>query len=175
MANKVRKGVAGRNKAGRLNYFFLEGKLHKSLKISRPLDRIETWCYPSHKRIIYTYSDVLRRHKPAFTTTEVSKMIGRHKDRIEVAIDTGGIEQPQYTYGLTEKMCKHQYMWQDTDIMDLHDYFLQVHRGRPRADGKVTPGDMPSKAELRAMINGDEVLYRVNEDGQFVPVWRANI
>jgi hypothetical protein len=174
MVAKTRKGSGGRSRTGRLNYFFLDGNLHYNLKITRATDTILTWCYPLRKRMIYNYSDVLRRHKPAFSTREVSEMIERHRDRIEIAIQSGGIKTPQYTYSLSGGEKKlYRYMWSDENIMELHDYFLNVHRGRPRADGKVTPGNMPSKAELRAKIASDEVLYRKDEDGNLVPVWRA--
>jgi hypothetical protein len=49
---------------------------------------------------------------------------------------------------------------------------LTVHIGRPRKDGRVTPGRMPSKAELRALMRHDTMTYVKNADGEFTPVWK---
>ena len=147
--------------------------LHKKLFINRGADQIVTWCYPLEKRVTYTYSDVIKRKEPAFTTVEVGKMLHRSKSRLKFAIANGFISEPQYTYGLSEVKQKHQHMWSEENIMEAHDYFLTVHRGKPRKDKKITPQFMPSKREIRAMIRQEEVLYVKDESGEFKPVWRA--
>jgi hypothetical protein len=155
-----------------LTYFFLNGLLHKRLHINRGADELTAWCYPLKKRVTYSYTQTRRNYKPAFTTKQVASMLGRHFDRLERAILEGKLEEPQYTYGLTEKMEKYRYMWNEQDIMDAHAYFSTVHRGRPRKDGKITPQHLPTAMELRAMIRQEQILY-VEQDGQFVPTWRA--
>ena len=54
----------------------------------------------------------------------------------------------------------------------MHDFFKTVHRGRPRKDGMITPGDMPSRAEIEAMMKQENILYVKNNDGEFIPVWK---
>ena len=164
---------ATRRKSRRLTYFFLNGLLHKSLHINRGADQITTWCYPEHRRVAYTYSDVKKRHEPAFTSVEVGKMLNRRRLQLERAMIAGNIEYPQYTYGLSSVKRKHQYMWSEKDILAAHAYFSTVHRGRPRKDGKVTPQRLPTVRELRAMIRQEQILYVRGEDGEFRPVWRA--
>lgn len=141
--------------------------------MNRPADLVTTWCYPLHKRVTYTYSDTLRKYEKAFTTKQVGQLIHRSIDRIAVGLEEGGFAEPQYTYGFSEHQKKHAYMWHEDNIMDVHDYFLTVHRGRPRLDGKITPQYMPTKRELRAMIRQEELLYVKGEDGEFRPVWTA--
>ena len=100
-------------------------------------------------------------------------MINRSRTRVEKAILDGNIEEPQYTYGLTEVKQKFQYMWDEKNILDAHRYFSTVHVGRPRNDGRTTPKRLPTVRELRAMIRQEKILYVENDDGEFVPVWRA--
>lgn len=168
MADKAR-----RNKTSPLNVFFLNGKLHKKLRIVRPADTIETWCYPEHRRVAYTYSDVRKNYKPAFSTQQVADMLGKSGMTVQNAISAGGIETPAIMYSLNESKRKFAYRWSEEDIMNLHAYMLSIHRGRPRNDGKITPQQLPTAAELRAMIRQEQIFYVKMDDGSFRPTWRA--
>jgi len=178
------KGTAKnvRKKSRALNYFYLDGQLephgptipllHKKLHINRGQDQITAWCYPLHKRVTYTYSDVLHSKGPAFTTVEVGQMINRSRVSIERALINGDIEAPQMTYGLNERKNKFKYMWSEKDVLAIHAFYSTVHRGRPRKDGLITPGHMPTVRELRAMMRDEEILY-VKQGDSFLPTWRA--
>lgn len=157
---------------GKLTYFYLNGLLHRSLHINRGTDKIMTWCYPEHRRVAYTYSDVKKRREPAYTTVEVGKMLNRTRKTIEYAIMDGNIEPPQYTYRIGGVREKYKYMWDEEHILGAHSYFSTVHYGRPRNDGAIVPMHLPTKRELRAMIRQEEVLY-VKQGDEFVPVWKA--
>lgn len=159
-------------KSTKLRYFFLNGELHKVLSVSRAQDFVICWSFPQGKRVGYVWSDVRRNHKPAFKMQEVSKMIGRHRTNIERDILAGNIKSPQRSYTLDGKKRLLYYFFSEENVFDLHDYLLTVHIGRPRLDGKITPGQMPSKAELRAMMKHDIVTYVKTEQGEFVPVWK---
>lgn len=163
--------VKGKRKR-RLNYFYLNGKLHKTLYINRTADTVLAWSYPESKRVGYTWSDVQRMHEKAFTTQEVCRMINRAQRTLETALMAGNIPKPQFTYGLSEVRRKYQFLWCEKDILEAWDYFSTVHRGRPRNDGQVTPQTMPSRRELMAMIRQDEILY-VKQGEDFRPVWQA--
>lgn len=165
--------TAKRGKTRKLNYFYLDDMLHKSLHINRGADRIVAWCYPLTKRVAYTYSDVRRRMGQAFTSKEVGLMINRKRGTIEAAITNGNIEPPQFTYGLNEHKRKYKYMWSEKNVMELHAYLSTVHYGRPRNDGLVTPAPMPSARELRALMRQEQILHVKNDNGEFVPVWKS--
>jgi hypothetical protein len=157
-----------------LRYLFLNGELHKVLKITRPKDEIDLWGYSSHRRVTYTYSDVRRKMEKAYTLTEVGKLLNRNKVTITRAIDAGEIERPQYTYGLDDPERKiFQYMMREPDIMAMHAVLANKHAGGiRRKDGLVTPKSLPSARELRAMIRNNTVFY-VKTDSGFVPTWKA--
>jgi hypothetical protein len=156
-----------------LKYFYLNGLLHRKLHINRGADKVTTWCYPLHKRVTYTYTDVKKSLEPAFTTNEVGKMVNRGRVTIERAILEGKIEPPQFTYGLNEHKRKFKYMWHEKNILELHAHLSTQHFGRPRADGLITPKKLPTARELRAIIRQREILYVKDEHGNFKPVWDA--
>lgn len=172
MAGEEGKSKTGRRKSRKLNYFFINGLLHKSLHINRGTDTITAWCYPEHRRIAYTYSDVLRRKENAFTTMEVSKIINRGRLTLEHAIMNGDIEPPQYTYGLNEHKRKYKHMWSEKNILELHAFLSTVHVGRKRKDGLITPMRLPTTREIRAICRQQEIIY-VKRDGQFIPTFSA--
>lgn len=157
-----------------LKYLFLNGELHKVLQINRPSDTITLWSYPSKKRVGYTYSDVKKRMEKAFTLTQVGKMLNRNKVTISRAIASGEIDVPQNTYGLDDPEHKlFQYMMCEKDILAMHAVLAGKHAGgRVRKDGLVTPKNLPTARELRAMIRNDTVLYVKTASG-FVPTWQA--
>lgn len=156
-----------------LRYFFYRGDLHKKIHIHRPNDVIIAWNYPKGKAEQYVYSDVRRGGEQAFSTRQVEKLINRSQRTIKKAIADGMIRTPQRTYGLDADRNGYAYYWSEKDIVELHDYLKTVHFGRPRKDGLVTPKDMPTASELRAMIRQGTVFY-VEVNGEFVPTWRAD-
>jgi len=85
----------------RLLYFFLDGKIHKSLRISRARDEIVAWCYPERRRVMYNYSLVNKHMQKAYTLREAAKLLNRHKITVEDYILAGKIQQPTkiYQYG----------------------------------------------------------------------------
>lgn len=173
MAGDDGRGTEKRRKPRKpLNYFFLNGLLHKKLHINRGADIITAWCYPEHRRVAYTYSDTLRRMGKAFTLAESAKMLNSGRLRLERAILRGDVSEPQSTYGLNENKKKYKYMLSEENIMELHAYFSTVHVGRPRKDGKITTSNLPTARELRALIRHNQIMY-VKQGDKFVPTWDA--
>lgn len=153
-------------------YFFLNDKLHKRFHINRGQDIITTWCYPDGKRVKYNYTDSLRRYKKAFTTKQVCVMLRRNRIVIQQAISRGDIPEPPYNYTLDENRRKIGYYWREQDIVAAHEYLSSIHLGRPRKDGLVTPRNLPTPRELRALIHEEQILY-VKQGDQFVPTFIA--
>lgn len=174
------KGNSKGNRSNkRLTYFFLNGDLHKKIHINRGADLITAWNYPQHKRVGYSYSDVKRNGERGFKTSEAARMLRRTRLTLEHAIMNGDIEAPQKTYGIASfdgvksKGEPYQYIWSEDDVMAMHAFLCTVHKGRPRNDGLVTPWNLPTAREVRAMINQEVVLYVKNDKGDFVPTWEA--
>lgn len=156
----------------RVKYFYLNSELHKTERVNNAQDLIWAWNYPMGKSVVYVWSDARKRMEKAFSITQVGRMIGRTRVTIEQIILDGKIKVPQRAYTLDERRKPGKYWFSERDVLGLHDYLLTVHIGRPRKDGQITPGKMPSKAELRAMMTHDTVMYVKSSDGEFVPVWK---
>lgn len=153
-------------------YFFYHGDLCKRINLNKGSDLVTCWNFPKHKVEKYVYSDVLRNGERAWTTSEVGKMVNRQRWAIARAYEEGHINKPQHKYAMpSEEFIG--YMWSEKDILDLHEYFSNVHYGRPRKDGLITPKAMPSRRELRAMLHNGTVTYVKDENDNFVPTWQA--
>lgn len=176
MATPKRSRARNSRFKGRLRYFYLDGDLHRSLHANIGADHLTAWNYPQHKMVGLSYRDVRRNAGRAFTTKEVSELVRRNRQTIENTIINGDIEAPQKTYALGDhqKGKEYKYMWSEQDVINLHQFLCTVHYGRPRNDGMITPYNLPSLRELRAMMRQEVVLYMKNEDGKFVPTWEAN-
>jgi hypothetical protein len=161
-----------RNTSARLRYFYLNEKLHKVLRRSRAEDLIVAWDYQLGKRVAYSLTDVNRNKQHAYSISEGVKILGKHEDTIKFHLYRGDIRFPQQIYSLNGNKTPGKYFWSEDDIREMHDFFKTVHRGRPRKDGGITPGNMPSRAEVEAMMKQEELLYVKNSEGEFVPVWK---
>lgn len=156
---------ASRNRASkRLVYFFLDGKIHKSLRISRARDEIVAWCYPEKRRVMYNYSLVKKYMQKAYTLKEAAKVLNKHKVTIEDYILEGKIQAPTKIYPISNPESEwSQYMLREDDILKIHQFILD--------DGYSSL--TPSKTELLALLRHDTILYTKTTDGRFVPVWKA--
>ena len=145
-------------------YFFLNGKVHKVLKLSRAKDEVIAWSYLDKKRMMYSYSQVDKSMEKAYTITEVSKILGRHRVTIEEYILQGKIKQPQKVYPISNPDSTwSKYMLSESDILDIHQFIIDAGHIR----------DLPSRLELQALLKHNLIMYTKTEDGKFVPVWKA--
>jgi hypothetical protein len=161
-----------RSTSTRLRFFYLNSKLHKVLRRSRAEDLLIAWDYELGKRVAYSLTDVNKNKQHAYPISEVVKIIGKHEDTIKMHLYRGDLKFPQRVYSLNGNKTPGKYMWSEDDVRNMHDFFKTVHRGRPRIDGEITPGNMPSRAELEAIIKQENILYVKNNDGEFIPVWK---
>jgi len=130
------------------------------------------WNFLEGKRVAYNYSDVQKNKRHAYTISEVANIINRHIDTIKRHLRAGDFPKPTQSYALENRQRLGRYYFSEDDIRNIREYFKTVHIGRPRLDGSVTASNIPSKAELEALMRNETVLYAKSDDGQFVPVWK---
>jgi len=148
----------------RFVYFFLNGKVHKVLRMSRAKDEVIAWSYLDKKRMMYSYSQVDKHMEKAYTISEVSKILGRHKVTIEEYILQGKVKQPQKVYPISNpESTWSKYMLNEANILDIHEFIIDAGHIR----------DLPSRSELQALLKHNLIMYTKTEDGKFVPVWKA--
>lgn len=158
------------------NHFFLGGKLHKVLQESKVNNRTLAWSYPDRRSVTYITSDLKKDMEHAFTLSDLSELLGRSKFYLRDLFRFKIIPEPQVAYWLTGKGTRPgTKMFSESDVLALHDYFSQQHRGRPRKDGFVKPQRLPTKQALIAAMRQQEVFYVKNKNGEFVPVWDQGV
>ena len=145
-------------------YFFLNGKVHKVLRLSRAKDEVVAWSYLDNKRVMYSYAQVDKHMERAYGIVEVSKILGRHRVTIEEYILQGKVKQPQKVYPISNPDSSwSKYMFSESDILDIHQFIIDAGHIR----------DLPSRSELQAILKHSLILYTKTDDGKFVPVWKA--
>jgi len=145
-------------------YFFLNGKVHKVLRLSRAKDEVVAWSYLDNKRVMYSYAQVDKHMERAYGIVEVSKIIGRHRVTIEEYILQGKVKQPQKVYPISNPDSSwSKYMFSESDILDIHQFIIDAGHIR----------DLPSRSELQAILKHNLILYTKTDEGKFVPVWKA--
>jgi MerR HTH family regulatory protein len=156
----------------KFRYFYINGKLHKMLRLTRSRDEAVAWCFSEHKTRIYQWSEVRRRASRGFTIGEVSEMVMRTPRMIQYYMEWGLLEKPELTYSLTTGN-PGMLIFSEEDVYKIRDIAAGMHKGRPRADGIISPRDIISKQELTALMKYDLVLYAKNKNGEFVPLYAA--
>lgn len=146
-------------------YFFLNEKIHKTIRSSRSKDELIAWCYPDKKRVLYAYSQVEKYMQNAYTIVQVAKLLNRHRVTIQDYILEGKIKSPQkiYSIGNLDGNGWFKYMFSESDILDLHQFILDAGHS----------SEIPSRTELLAILKNNLILYTKTEDGKFIPVWKA--
>jgi len=159
MVRAIRK-----NKRKKFSYFFLNDKIHKVLSSSWAKDELIAWCYPDKKRVMYSYSQVIKSMENAYSTKQVAQILNKHKVTIEDYILDGKIRYPQKVYPIgNDESTWYKFMYSESDIVDIHQFILEAGYSK----------DMPSKSELRALLKHNTILYTKTTEGNFVPVWKA--
>lgn len=147
---------------------FINDQLHHIIHINIPADIITTFNYEQDKIIRYPYRAMKKSMKKAYSIGEVSKIIKRHPDRIRRGIAAGNIKDGHKSGPKGKKF------FTDEEIIEIQEFFANVHFGRPRKDGAITPKKQSvTKEEVDAKLGRREVLYVQNDEGDFIPVWRT--
>lgn len=147
-----------------IRYFFLNGKIHKTISLSRAKDQVIAWSYPDKKRMLYPYSEVNKSMGSAYSIVEVASMLNKHRVTIQDYILEEKIKPPQKVYPIGNSSDEgwYKYMFSDSDILDLHEYILESGHSK----------NVPSRTELLALLKHSFILYTKTDSG-FVPVWKA--
>lgn len=171
-------GKVGKAPRRRIRYFYVKVEgiphLHKVLYVNRSSDLVWAWDYTEDKRVMYVWSDVRKTMQHAYSITEVANLLGMHRMTIDSYIRDGKIKTPQRIYRLENKT-PGRYMFSEDDILDMHQYMSEVHRGRPRKDGMIKSQVKINASELRTLVQQGQVLYTTDEQGQFVPIWKEQV
>lgn len=149
-------------------YFFWNDKPYKVIKESRRRNTMEAWDIIDQKRVMLPWTEWKRRRKKAFLTSQVAKMLNRHHIRVRLWLTEEKIPRPfaiQSIDGIERKfgVTNVNYLWSEEDIYRAQAYMESTGLK-----------DAPSRAEVQAMIDNDKLIQFIqDENGEFIPLWRA--
>lgn len=188
-------GVGSGNNPNNLNtkrkgmpmWFFVDKQLHKRLKVDRSNDLILCWNFGEGKRVVYTLSSTKIKMRPCFSTNQAAEFLGKTKWLLLKYIQLGMLPTPiQALMPGQKKRQTTRYRWSEDDIMAARDFFatrkenpadydIAEYMGKGPNVGWQNPvkGEVPTRRELRALMNNEEILYVKGKDGEFLPTWRA--
>lgn len=159
--------------------FFINGEFHELANVNRAAGMIRAYNYSTDSVVTYTLADYKKFRQQAYTIGNVSRLVGRDITSIWKAVDRGDVSKP-FMLPLKEDAGKGKfavgrsgvYYFSEDNIYEIRDYFANVHKGRPRADGAITSYKVPSVEELDALLGKREMIYVQDKKGNFVPIWK---
>jgi hypothetical protein len=154
------------------NYFFLDEKLYKKIRVVKTENYVVAWSYEDEKRVWLNYSYVRKNSDKAYKLADVSQLIEKSTNYIMSHMQRNLVKRPSgRTYNITSKMPK-DFMWSSRDILDLRDSIYDLapknKYGEPYSNFTLI-----SKAELLNKMHKDVSMYIKNENGEFIKIWRA--
>lgn len=151
--------------------FFLNENLHRVIHVNRSKNEMVAFDFVEGAFKQYPNSEVQKRKSPAFSIKKVGEIFNRHPKSIHRYIADKNIPVPQREYDIKTKK-PGAYFFSDKDLFGLQEYLSQVAPGKTAANGFVKPQRVPSREDLRALVEYGRILY-VKQDDEFIPVWKA--
>jgi hypothetical protein len=153
------------------NYFFLDKKLYRKIRVVKTENYVVAWSYDDERRMRFNYSSVRREAAQAFALPEVSKLIDKPKSLILSYLRRNLIDYPSGRVYSTRNKKPGKWMWSEQDVLDLREAIFEMapknKYGEPYANFKLV-----SKSELLSRINKDTSYYVKADDGDFIKIWR---
>lgn len=167
-------------------HFFWDNKLHRVLRINRPANLVEVWCFSERKSKSILYTDYRNNAKVAVQTGTAAKILRVSSITLFRYIKKGAIKPPERSYafdglfgqaapdGHIKNISNQNHLWWgEHSLMEAHDAMMEVRRGFKRKDGGPTPlQKIATKAEIHAAFNNSTTLYVKGKDDEFVPLFR---
>lgn len=175
---------------GKSLFYFVKDRLYRVRDTDPVGDRIMVYDCQEHVDKVMVLSEFKRERTKAYTLPEMCKIIGRsywYTRRILIEeLPYIGILFSYEPHKLDDPATWRQRFFTKQDILDVHKYMANLDpRGEglpPKAPGRrnypvpkkklVKRTDMPTREEVLARLNSDEVYYVKDDDGNFKPVYR---
>lgn len=154
------------------NYFFLDEKLYKKIRVVRNENLLVAWSFPEEKRMWLNYQQSLKRFQSAYTIKEVAELIQKKPEYLKKLVKNNLIDRGSgMSYSVKTRQPLAVY-WSEDDVRNLRaDLFALAKKneyGEPAGNFKLI-----SEAELVAKMRGGDSYFIQDKNGNFVKVWRA--
>lgn len=151
--------------------FYLNGRLHKKLKIVKSDDSVVAWCYEDAERVWYPRSLVRQEFKRAYTIPGAANLMRVSTNSVKDVYKTKLLPMPECTYDLNSFRPLKSYVSED-DMLDLRqaiwDMLPKNRFGEPKND------TMTSEPELISLMHSDdERNFIITNDNEIIQIFRA--
>jgi len=154
------------------NYFFLDGKLYKKIRIVKNENMLVIWGFEEESRMWFNYQQTLKRFQKAFTLREVSSLINKNITTLKVMIKNNLISRGSgMSYAVATRRPLTIY-WSEDDVFNLRAELFALAKKNKYGE-PYSSFNLISEAELLNKMRGGESYFIKDKDGQFVKVWRA--
>jgi hypothetical protein len=176
MDNESREGQSKKNWHSNIKHsstiFFINKELMRLVKSNRASNICYLYNYNKGKEQSMILSDFKRHRKRAFSVITTIKIFKKSRIQFERLIASKTIPAPTGATIGGKREWQKMSDYSADDLFEIRAALANIHIGRPRKDGKITPGkNVPSEKDLRSFIGDAIMLYTKTKDGEFVPVW----
>lgn len=154
------------------NYFFIDEKLYKKIRVVKTENYVVAWSYNDEKRVWINYSTVRKSGGKAYDLKQVCELIGKTQTFIMSCIKKNLVNLPTGRVYKISSRLPGKWMWSEHDILELRDSLFEM-APKNKYGEPYTTFKLISKAELLSKMRQDASFYVKNEDGDFVKIWRA--
>ena len=162
--------------ARRRRYRFLDGKLYKIIKVNKAAGLVWAYDFKKKERVILLYSDLLKRGQLAFKKWDVCDLLDINKNTLD-AMSTTIENWPRSTPAGDKHGYQVRAFYSEDDVFEIRRLgSILPGPGRPPKNGTprlrrkwLTEEELATKMEKRVG------LYMKTEDGNFIPIWSAEI
>lgn len=151
------------------SYWYLDGDLHCVVD-SLPSGQLQVFNYRTEEYKTLFAHVWEHKKEEAYGVTKLGELLNRSPWTIRRWASQGVIPRGDLAYSLAPSRRPIARFWDKDGVMECWHAASKQYAGRPRKDGtgKLT---VPSKQELRAKLNQDNVVY-IKKDGALIPVWK---
>lgn len=151
--------------------YFLNNDLVRIVHINKSDNIITVYNTNQDKTQTMLLSDFKKHRKRAYRTKDCATLLSLSAVQLNRHIRSGFVHPPKTPTLGGERKFHHLSYYSEDDLFILRDSLSQVHRGRPRKDGRITNYGIPTERELRSRLGDAMMLYAKNKSGEFIPVW----
>ena len=153
--------------------FFINSELVKIVHKNKPNNICTIYNYKYDKEQTMLYSDFKKHRKKAYTVSTTIKIFKRSRMQFHRMMSNNIIPLPTGASLGGERKWQIMSYYSEDDLYKIREAMANIHIGKPRKDGRITPAkDILSEKDLRSLLGDGIMLYTKTEDGRFIPVWQ---
>ena len=150
--------------------FFVNDTLFRYVSSNRGQNIVYLYNIVEGKSQTMLLSDFKKHRKRAYTVINTARLLNRGPAQMYRYINEGLIDPPVGAQLGGERSFTKLSYYSEDDVFKIREAISTIHRGRPRADGKIS-NSVLTEQELRAKMGDALMLYTRTKDGEFIPVW----